>query len=135
MRYRRYCGVTPARSTLWTVIERFADSIQTGNDADAQAFAKDGMPSLEVGLLAELRAALAGHDIVSELRQDLACLGIKVHAPGSYFWIFVSFGCRYFSWNNAQLQHPVRDIEGAAQRIAIQVRHMSTGLQINSEEK
>lgn len=101
MRHRRCCDVTFARPTLWTVIERFADSRRPGNDSGEWASRNDGGPSLEVGLLAELRAALAEHDIGSELREDLACLAVKTQAPDSCLWVFVSFGGRYFSWNNA----------------------------------
>jgi hypothetical protein len=127
MRHRRCCDVTFARPTLWTVIERYADSRRPGNDSGDQAPTNDGGPSLEVGLLAELRAALAEHDIGSELREDLACLAVKTQAPGSCLWVFVSFGGRYFSWNNAELQHPVRDMQGAAHRIAMQVHDTPAG--------
>jgi hypothetical protein len=127
MRHRRCCDDTFAHHTLWTVIERFADSREPSNDSGDQASRNDGGPSLEIGLLAEMRAALAERDIGSELREDLACLAVKMAAPDSRLWVFVSFGSRYFSWNNAELQHPVRDMQGAAQRIATQINDMSAG--------
>jgi hypothetical protein len=113
------------------VIERLADSKRPSNGSGDQASRNE--PSLEVGLLAELRAALAEHEIGSELREDLACLAVKAQAPGSCLWVFVSFGGRYFSWNNAELQHPVRDMQGAARRLAMQihardVRHSVTAV-------
>lgn len=77
--------------------------------------------SLEIGLLAELRAALADHEISSELREDLACLAVKKPGESVWLWVFVSFGGRYFSWNNAQRQHPVRDMPGAARRVVEQL--------------
>lgn len=82
-------------------------------------------PSLEVGLLAELRAALAEHEVTSELLENLACLA--VNRPDSCYrvWVFIGFRGRYFSWNNAQHQHPVRDIAGAARRIASQIQDSS----------
>jgi len=120
MRHRRCCDASFACPTLWTVIERFADSRPRGIDPVDQASGNE--PSLEVGLLAELRAALAEHDIGSELREDVACLAVTTQTPGSHLWVFASFGGRYFSWNNAELQHPVRDMQGAAKRIAMQVQ-------------
>jgi hypothetical protein len=108
------------------VIERFADRRRPDNDSGDQGSRNDGL-SLEVGLLAELRAALAEHDIGSELREDLACLAVMAQAPGSCLWVFVSFGGRYFSWDNAELQHPVRDMQGAAHRIAMQVHGTPAG--------
>jgi hypothetical protein len=77
--------------------------------------------SLEVALLAELRAALTDHMIRSEVRTTIAALAVKASEPDGYLWVFVAFGGRYFSWDNADRQHPVNDIRGAAQRIADQV--------------
>lgn len=133
MRHRRCCDVTFARPRLSTVTDRIADSSVPGNDSAERASRNDEGPSPEPGLLAELRAALAEHDIGSELREDLACLAVKMHAPGSCLWVFVSFGGRYFSWNNAELQHPVRDMQGAARRIATQIHDTSAGSGGNRE--
>jgi hypothetical protein len=77
--------------------------------------------SLEVALLAELRAALTEHMIRSELRASIAALAVETSKPGAYRWVFVAFGGRYFSWDNADQQHPVSDVEGAARRIAEQI--------------
>jgi hypothetical protein len=38
-----------------------------------------------------------------------------------YVWVFVSYSGRYFSWHNADRQHPVKDVAGAARRIAADV--------------
>jgi hypothetical protein len=133
MHHRRCCDDTFAYRTLWTVIERFADSSGHGNDSGEQVSRDDEGPSLEIGLLAELRAVLAERDIGSELREDLACLAVKMTAPDSRLWVFVSFGSRYFSWNNAELQHPVRDMQGAARRIATQINDMSSRPEGNHE--
>jgi hypothetical protein len=77
--------------------------------------------SFEVALLAELRAALTDHMIRSEVRTTIAALAVETSEPGGYLWVFVAFGGRYFSWDNADRQHPVNDLSGAAQRIADQV--------------
>jgi hypothetical protein len=74
--------------------------------------------SLEVALLADLRAALTDHMIRSEVRATVAALAVEASEPGGYLWVFVAFDGRYFSWDNADQQHPVNDIRGAAQRIA-----------------
>ncbi|WP_285620202.1 hypothetical protein [Actinoallomurus iriomotensis] len=78
--------------------------------------------SLEMELLAELRAALTEHDICSEIREDVAGLAVVTDTPGVFLWIFVSFSSRYFSWAEASHQHPVNDVAGAARRIATHVR-------------
>ena len=121
MRHRRSCDVTLVRPTLTTVIARHADDNRPGKGSGTHIVGNDGRPSLETGLLAELRAALAEHEISSEVRRDLACLAVKGTASSCCIWVFVSFGGRYFSWNNAEYQHPVRDISGAARRIAAHV--------------
>ena len=90
------------------------------------------IPSLEQGLLAELRAALADMEIRSELRSDLGCLAVDT-SEDRKAWIFLSFGNRYFSWNNAQEQHPVFDIEGATRRIAAARRSCGTADQSYSQ--
>jgi hypothetical protein len=77
--------------------------------------------SLEVALLAELRAALTDHMIRSEVRTSVAALAVEASEPDGYLWVFVAFEGRYFSWDNADQQHPVNDIRGAAKRIADQV--------------
>jgi hypothetical protein len=33
-------------------------------------------------------------------------------------WVFVASDGRYFSWRGAQCQHPVKDVAGAARRVA-----------------
>jgi hypothetical protein len=104
------------------VIAIHADDSPPGKGSATHIAGNDGLPSLETGLLAELRAALAEHEISSEVRRDLACLAVKGAASSCCIWVFVSFGGRYFSWNNAEYQHPVRDISGAARRIATHVR-------------
>jgi hypothetical protein len=107
------------------VIEKFADSGPPGNDSGERTSGSES--SLEVGLLAELRAALAELEIGSELRENAACLAVKTRAPDTCLWVFVGFGGRYFSWNNAELQHPVRDMRGAARRIAMRIHDTSAG--------
>ncbi len=77
--------------------------------------------SLELELLANLRAQLTEHDIVSEVREDVAGLAVHTGDPGVYLWVFVSFTSRFFSWNRGNHQHPVNDIPGAARRIATHV--------------
>lgn len=77
--------------------------------------------SLELELLAELRGALAEHEIRAEVRDDVAALAVSTDAPGVYLWVFVSFTGRYFSWNRGNHQHPVNDMTGAARRIATHV--------------
>lgn len=76
---------------------------------------------LEIELLAELRAALAEREVSSELREDLACIAVKGSASHFCIWVFVGFNGRYFSWGNAEYQHPIRDIPGAALRITSQI--------------
>jgi hypothetical protein len=78
--------------------------------------------SLEMELLAELRAALTEHVIRSDLRKDVSGLAVKTHVPGVYVWVFVGFTSMYFSWDGANQQHPVSDIPGAARRIAAHVK-------------
>lgn len=78
--------------------------------------------SLEMALLAELRAALAEHDIASDVREEVSGLAVTTDTPGVALWVFVSFGNRYFSWAEANHQHPVNDVPGAARRIAIHLR-------------
>lgn len=102
------------------MIVTHADDIPPGNDS-THIGGNGGPPSLETGLLAELRAALAEHEINSEVQPDLACLAVKGAASSCRIWVFLSFGKRYFSWNNAEYQHPVRDISGAARRIATHI--------------
>jgi hypothetical protein len=73
---------------------------------------------LELDLLAELRAALTQHDVKSEISEDVAGLAVTTKTPGVCLWVFVSFSNRYFSWAGANHQHPVKDVPGAARRIA-----------------
>jgi hypothetical protein len=125
MCHRRCCDVTLVRPTLTTVIAKHADDSRPGKGSGTHVAGKDGLPSLEAGLLAELRAALAEHEISSEVRRDLACLAVKGAASSCCIWVFVGFGGRYFSWDNAEYQHPVRDMSGAAHRIATHVHSAS----------
>jgi hypothetical protein len=79
--------------------------------------------SLELELLAELRAALAdGHEIRSEVRENVAGLAVETGVPAVYVWVFVGYSGRFFSWHNADRQHPVNDVPGTARRIAAQIR-------------
>jgi hypothetical protein len=77
--------------------------------------------TLEIELLAELRAALAEHDVRSDVRDEVAALAVNTGLPGVYLWVFVAFDGRYFSWDSANQQHPVTDVQGTARRIAVQV--------------
>lgn len=105
--------------------ERLAgDSARPGDCSGAKA-RRDAFPPLEAGLLAELRAALAEYEIRSELRREVACLAVETREPGSYLWVFLGFGGRYFSWNNADLQHPVSDMPGTARRLAALIHDTS----------
>ena len=45
-------------------------------------------------------------------------MAVTTKIPGVCLWVFVSFSNRYFSWAEANHQHPVNDIAGAARRIA-----------------
>jgi hypothetical protein len=81
----------------------------------------DAGTSLEVALLAELRAALTEYMIRSEVRGSVMALAVETGNPASRLWVFVAFDGRYFSWDNADKQHPARDIGGAARRIADQI--------------
>jgi hypothetical protein len=66
---------------------------------------------------------LAEYEIKSEVRKSVAGLAVPLGVPGVHLWVFVSFTGRYFSWGHAQNQHPVRDLAGAARRIATDVRN------------
>jgi hypothetical protein len=79
--------------------------------------------SLGIELLAELRAALADqHEINSEVREDVAGLAVHTRVPEIVVWVFVGYDGQYFSWRSAQCQHPVKDIAGAARRVADEAR-------------
>jgi hypothetical protein len=79
----------------------------------------DANTTLQIELLSELRAALADQEeISSEVRENVAGLAVHTRVPGVYVWVFVSYSGRYFSWHNANRQHPVKDVAGAARRIA-----------------
>ena len=81
----------------------------------------DVSTGLQIELLSELWAALADQEeISSEVREDVAGLAVQTRTSGVYVWVFVSYnGGRYFSWHNADRQHPVKDVAGAARRIAV----------------
>jgi hypothetical protein len=82
--------------------------------------------SLELGLLAELRTALAGEQgIRSQVRDEVAGLAVETDIPAVYVWVFVGFSGRFFSWHNADRQHPVNDVPGAARRIAAQISEVN----------
>jgi hypothetical protein len=75
--------------------------------------------TLGLELLAELRAELmTAHEVRSELRDSIAGLAVSMGFPGVYLWVFISYSGRYFSWGLANKQHPVKDVAGAARRIA-----------------
>lgn len=81
--------------------------------------------TLQLELLAELRAALAEHDLRSQVREDVAALAVD-RGTETPLWVFVGISGRYFSWGRAEYQHPVRDVAGAARRIAEQVTAQHT---------
>ncbi|MBC6460567.1 hypothetical protein [Actinomadura sp. HBU206391] len=82
--------------------------------------------SLELELLAELRVVLADeHGIRSHVRKDVAGLAVETDIPAVYVWVFVGFSGRFFSWHNADRQHPVNDVSGTARRIAEQVSEVN----------
>lgn len=81
---------------------------------------------LELELLAELRAALSEHEIMSELNEDFTGLKVTTATPGSYLWVFVNLSGRYFSWDRADRQHPVKDVAGAARRLAARAGQIAT---------
>lgn len=121
MRHRRYRDVTPASRTLGIVMTKPADgAAQKGCTSSVPTSHEDRGSSLEVGLLAELRVALADQNIHSELRPDVPCLSVAMEAAPDSLWVFVSHGGRYFSWNDAVLQHPVFDMQGVVHRITTQ---------------
>jgi hypothetical protein len=79
--------------------------------------------ALEFDLLAELRDALADeHETPSQIREQVAGLAVETGIPAVYVWVFLSYNGRYFSWHNADRQHPVSDVSGAARRIATQIK-------------
>ena len=79
--------------------------------------------SLAIQLLSELRAALADqYEISSEVRENVAGLAVHTSLPAGFVWVFVGYGGEYFSWHGAQHQHPVKDVAGAARRIATEAR-------------
>lgn len=84
-------------------------------------------------LLAELRGALTEYEITSELHEDVGGLAVTTGAPGAVVWVFVNHGGRYFSWNRADCQHPVRDLAGAARRIAEQATRTSNQASTDGE--
>jgi hypothetical protein len=78
---------------------------------------------LELELLAELRVALVDeHEIRSEVHERLPGLAVETCTPALYVWVFVGYSGRFFSWHNADRQHPVNDVPGAARRIAAHIR-------------
>lgn len=77
---------------------------------------------LELELLAELRAALAEQDVAADVHDEVSGLAVTTDTPGVVLWIFVNFSNRYFSWAEANHQHPVNDVAGAARRIAVHVQ-------------
>lgn len=76
----------------------------------------------EIELLAGLRAELTEYEVRSEVRENVAGLAVSTDVRGVFLWVFVGYSGRYFSWDQADRQHPVNDIPGAARRIAEQVR-------------
>jgi hypothetical protein len=90
-----------------------------GSRFQVRGEAVDTSMSLAIQLLSELRAALARqHEISSEVREDVAALAVHTSVRGAYVWVFVASDGRYFSWRGAQCQHPVKDVAGAARRVA-----------------
>ena len=78
--------------------------------------------ALQIELLSQLRAALADQEeISSQVRQDVAGLAVQTGTPGVYVWVFVGYSGQYYSWHNADRQHPVKDVAGAARRVADEV--------------
>jgi hypothetical protein len=77
--------------------------------------------SVELELLANLKAELTEHGIQSDLREDINGLDVKTGTPDVSLWVFVSFTGRFFSWNRGVHQHPVRDVPGTARRIATHI--------------
>jgi hypothetical protein len=111
--------VTGARCTVRNVTRILAQ--EPGPTPEAHGARRCGDhedPGLGRALLSELRAALTEYDLSSELRQELAALAVRRQPDDPALWVFVAFGGRYFSWNNAENQHPVFDVKGAAHRIA-----------------
>lgn len=91
--------------------------------------------ALEIELLSELRAALAEQEEVSsDVRENVAGLAVCTGLPGVYVWVFVGYGGKYFSWHNADRQHPVKDVPGAARRIASEVAALPAQSHVNAEE-
>ena len=76
----------------------------------------------EIELLAGLRAELTEYEVRSDVREDVAGLAVFTDVRGVFVWLFVAYSGRYFSWDQAERQHPVNDIPGAARRLADQVR-------------
>ena len=79
--------------------------------------------SLGIQLLSELRAALANqHETGSEVHESVAGLAVQTSVPEVIVWVFVAHDGQYFSWRKAQCQHPVKDVAGAARRVADEAR-------------
>lgn len=87
--------------------------------------------TLQLELLAELRAELVNHDVRSELRDDLSALAVEPEGNRALVWVFVGENGRFFSWNRADRQHPVRDIAGTARRVAEHVEELRRGGFVN----
>ncbi|MER6949982.1 hypothetical protein ABZ297_44640 [Nonomuraea sp. NPDC005983] len=60
--------------------------------------------------------------VVANLRPELEALLVYGPQPCLPVHVFVGYGGRYFSWQNAEKRHPVDDIGGAAEVLAAYVR-------------
>ncbi|MCA2229019.1 hypothetical protein [Nonomuraea aurantiaca] len=80
-------------------------------------------PSLELILLERLQCRLIETErVVANLRPELEALLVYGPQPCLPVHVFVGYGGRYFSWQNAEKRHLVDDIEGAAEVLAAHVR-------------
>jgi hypothetical protein len=98
-------------------------AVHPGDDAhDAATGVAGADAALQLELLAELRAALTEHEVESEVNESVGGLALATALPNVRVWVFVHHCGRYFSWSRADQQHLVRDLPGAARRLAAYVR-------------
>ncbi|GIH75089.1 hypothetical protein [Planobispora longispora] len=71
----------------------------------------------EVESLRTLRVHLAERGISADLRGE----ALVVRPPASHLpvWVFVGYGGAFFCWQSAEERHPVTDMAGAADALAL----------------
>ncbi|GGS61519.1 hypothetical protein GCM10010156_20180 [Planobispora rosea] len=71
----------------------------------------------EVESLRALRVRLAERGVPADLRGE----ALVVRPPASHLpvWVFVGYGGAFFCWQSAEERHPVTDVAGAADALAL----------------